>query len=619
MSAFDSRASTSIPASPPLRVPPPAPPPAVRPVRVVRTGQALVASASLRAPERSTDPDGSGGGTRQWQRECWDYYDAPVGPAHYSGRFVGACLSRVNLTVALPDDEDKPQPVFDEEGKATHPDALNALAVLRQLKSPRGGQSQIMRTFGLNLFVAGECFLVGQNGAAAITGPAAERQWEVLSIDELRVGPFPAAGRPSYQRVAAPGAAGKDLPPDSVVLRVWQSHPRYAFLADSSLKAVRDVLEEVLLLTREIRGQILSRLAAAGVFVVPSEIEYPQDPDDIEEGEDTLTRDLIRVMSTATSDLSSAAAVVPFILRAAYEYCDDHHLRHIKFERPLDDKASDKRTDAVLRYAQGIDLPVEVTTGHAGTTYSNAWQIDESLYKAHIEPLAEIVADALTQGILRTALPGTPLVVWFDPGDLVAHPDRTGTAKDAHAAMAISDSSYRGVLGFTDADAPDEEEIARRIEIAQAMKGGTVFGLPSANGQNGQRPPAPGAGPATTGDQPVPDNVAASAVPAVWQVAAVAEFVAVRAIDHAGARLRSKANGGQMAALLKNVPNRDVARTLGPTAVRELVGGGDDALLRGQFDTFRAWAAPMVGAERAEAFAALAEREARDALYSRGG
>ncbi len=26
--------------------------------------------------------DGTGGGTRQWQRECWDYYDAPVGPAH---------------------------------------------------------------------------------------------------------------------------------------------------------------------------------------------------------------------------------------------------------------------------------------------------------------------------------------------------------------------------------------------------------------------------------------------------------------------------------------------------------------------------------------------------------
>jgi hypothetical protein len=584
-------------------------PPSAPPARVIRTKN-LVAAASLRAPTKSPDPDGTGGATRQWQRECWGHYDE-VGPAHYSGRFVGSCLSRVQFVVALPDEDGNPAPAFDDEGNPVPgaEDAPDALALLRDLRSPRGGPSQIMRALGLNLFVAGECFLIGQDVED-------ERHWEVLSIDEIRKASsdHDEAGnlRERYERIEYPGATAKALPPSTLVLRIWQSHPRWAYLADSSLRAVRDICEEITLLTREIRGQTISRLASAGVFVVPSEIEYEpagEEADD-EDDVDAFTRDLLRTYAAAVADKSSAAATVPFILRAPYDYCDEAHLRHIIFNRPTNQKAAEDRTDAILRYAQGIDLPVEVTTGHAGTSFSNAWKIDEDLFKAHIEPLVELVVDALTQGYLRTNLPDTPLVVWYDAGELVAHPDRTGAAKDGHDRFVISNAAYRGAIGFTDADAPDEEELAERVAIATAIKmGGSLPGDEKTSG-------VPGVGPITTGENPVAEPVAASAVPIEWQVASVVDFATARAVERAGARIRSKANGGGAAALLRGIHNRDVAATLGPSAVREMMGD-EDILFRGEFDSFRTWAAPKVGADEAAVWTSLFEVRAKDALYGR--
>lgn len=599
---------------------------ATRPVRVVRTRN-LVASSSLRTGPKTGEPDGTGGGTRKWQKECWGHYDE-VGPAHYSGRFVGSCLSRIQLTVALPDDEGNPAPVFDDEGKPIEgaEDAPEALRLLRELRSPRGGTTQILRAFGINLHVAGECYLVGQDVTANLI---TERHWEVLSVDEIRRAspdrdPETGEERERWERMEHPGATAKLLPPETIVLRVWQSHPRWSYLADSSMRAVRDILEEITLLTREIRGQTISRLASAGVFVVPSEIEYEPPGDDQPEDDtvDAFTRDLLRTYAAAISDKSSAAATVPFILRAPYDYCDVGHLRHISFERPTNQKAAEDRTDATLRYAQGIDLPVEYVTGHAGTTFSNAWKIDEDLFKIHIEPVVELVVDSLTGGYLRTNLPGTRLIVWYDASELVAHPDRSAAAKDGHDRFVISDSAYRGAIGFTDADAPDEEEIAARAELARIIKspGAALPGVAPAHGVTPGEGPGPvpelpaGPGPATTNGQGQPEPVAASGLPAVWRVAAVAEFAAIRAVDHAGARLRSKANGGPAASLLRGVSNRDVGRTLQRAGVRSIIGD-EDTLFKGAFDSFKSWAAPLVGGEDAEVWAMLAERHAREALY----
>lgn len=573
--------------------------------------RALAASAVVRAgPDTAGEKTaGEGGFSRTWQKEAWDYYDM-VGELHYAGSFVGSCLSRVRLTIGVPDEEGNPGPAFDEAGGPLHPDAVEALGYLRDLRAQIGGQSALMRAFGLNLFNAGEGYLVG-------TDKAGTRSWEVLSVEEIHPSKEPIRStdpltgekteRQGYERKIEPNAALKKLPDESYVVRVWRSHPRYAWLADAPTKAVREILEELVLLTREVRAQTLSRLTSCGILVVPNEIDYADDEnasDESDEG-DPFTRDFVKTISTAIGDPGSAAGQTPFILRAAYDYCDDRHLRYIKIDRSADERSVEKRNEAVLRLARGLDLPVEIVTGHAQTTFSNAWQIDESLFKSHIEPLVETVVDCLTIGYLRLVMPATTLVFHYDPNELVSHPDRSKDAGAGHAAFVISDSTYRRAIGFTDADAPDEDEMARRIEIARNIK------TPGAN--------APGLAPATglpqegTPGGPGPDI---APVPTSG-LAAAAEVSVLRALQRVGARIRSKANGNQAVRdIIRTTPDDEVASVLGPAMVASIVG--DEDLFRTEFAALRRVAAREVGAAQADEIAKDAEADARTRLYKAG-
>lgn len=591
----------------PLWRKPPPPPPPVRHFRVQRTermmrtalnSDSLRGSAQKKQPADAPSPNGQGGGTRQWQKEAWDYYDL-VGELHYAANFLGNCLSRVRLTVGLPDEDGTIGAAFDEDGVPKHADAPEALRCLRELRSDTAGESQIMRALGLNTFVAGECFLLGTEEPAT-GGLPAQRQWEVLSVEELREKREKKSdGTARYERIEAPSAPAVPVSDEAVVLRVWQSHPRWSYLADSAVRAVRDVLDEIVMLTREVRGQAMSRLAAAGVFVVPSEIEYEDDDaaaEDSDEG-DPFTRDLIRTLATAIQDNASAASVVPFVLRAPYDYCD--RIRHIEFTRPRDIEAAAKRKETVQRFAQGVDLPVEVITGHAQTTFSNAWQIDEATYKAHVEPKLQILLDALTTCYLRPLIPGTPLVVSGDVSELVAHPDRGAAADAAYDRYELSGSAYRDAKGFADTDAPDDDEVTRRVDRAIAIKGGG--GFPAADDTT-----APGMGPATSGN-------GNGAIPA--GVAAAAEVAVLRAVERAGARLRSKMNGSSLRSLIDGVPDFEVGATLGPERVRSLVTSESD-LFKGEFRMLRTWAAQQVGADNASVLLSAVEREARRRLYA---
>lgn len=567
----------------------PAPP--TRTVRIHRGERMLTqsiasvqASALVKQPADKPSPSGTGGQTRSWQKESWDYYDT-VGELHYAATFVGNCLSRVRLTVALPDEDGVPGPAFDENGKSLHPDADLALAYLRELRSDVAGESQIMRALGLNIFVAGECFLVGTEE------PIVGRSWEVLSVDELREKREKRAnGTTRYERVESPGAKAVDLPEECLVLRIWQSHPRWSYLADSAVRAVRDILEEIVLLTREVRGQAMSRLAAAGLLLVPSEIVYEDDEaasDESDEG-DPFTRDLIRTLATAVTDLASAASVVPFVLRGPSDFLDK--VRHIGFERPRDMVSLDKRKESIQRFAQGVDLPVEIVTGHAQTTFSNAWQIDESTYKAHLEPKLATLLDALTVSYLRPLLPGTPLIVSGDVSELVSHPDRSMAAVQSFDRFELSGASLRNELGFSDGDAPDDAEVAARVDRLVKIKAGS-------RGEPGIAALTP---PPTTG------NPAA--------VKAAAEVAVLRAVERAGARLRSKSNGTPWRTMLAGIPDIEVAATLGPDRVRSLAG--EDELFRGEFRMLRSWACAQMGERNADLLLSAVEREARSRLYS---
>lgn len=110
-----------------------------------------------------------------------------------------------------------------------------------------------------------------------------------------------------------------------------------------------------------------------------------------------------------------------------------------------------------------------------GTIYftgnSNALQIDESLYKAHIEPLMLLISDALTIVYMRPYLRSlgyseadiSRVVIWYDPSAIATRNDRATDADSGFEKMAISYDAWRHAHGFSDSDAPSPEELALRM------------------------------------------------------------------------------------------------------------------------------------------------------------
>jgi len=166
---------------------------------------------------------------------------------------------------------------------------------------------------------------------------------------------------------------------------------------------------------------------------------------------------------------------VPLIIRGPAELGDA--IKQFKFERSFD-PALAQRADRVLeRILQGLDVPKDVITGLANVKYSNAVQIDESLYKAHIEPLMLLLVDSFTVVYLRPYLIAngfsaedvSKVVVWFDPSQVSTRNDRAADADSGFDRNAISYSSWRRAHGFSEADAPEGTEIALRMMIERGQ------------------------------------------------------------------------------------------------------------------------------------------------------
>jgi hypothetical protein len=442
-------------------------------------------------------------GSSSWQSEAWEYYDA-IGEIKYAFNLVASVVSRIKIFAAsIEDPSELPTPV----SNADHLDPrLSAAAerALARLSSAYGGQSGLLKDAALNLVVAGECYLVQLPGKPSEGIP---ESWDIRSVDEVMAdarGGFNVIGRREQAAGQGSSAIGKSqsiqLGKNAFIGRIWRSHPRFSDEADSSLRGLLDLCAELLLLNRTFRATARSRLNAGALYLpdglsvaAQGDGDFPYDADDelnpnftVEEAEDEFEEQLMDAMTTPIRDEESASAVVPLIIRGPAELGDK--IKQFKFERSFD-PALAARSDRVLeRILQGLDVPKDVVTGLANVKYSNALQIDESLYKAHIEPLMLLIADALTVVYLRPYLTaqGYPesevdkITVWYDPSAIATRNDRATDADAGFDRGAVSYHSWRRAHGFSDADAPSPNELAIRMmyekgaltpELTEAMLG----------------------------------------------------------------------------------------------------------------------------------------------------
>jgi hypothetical protein len=418
----------------------------------------------------------------QWQQEAWEYYDA-VGEIKYAFSLVGSVVSRIRLYAAVVEDP-ADAPVSVNTSDTLDPGLVEAAQrALARLDSAYGGIAGLLRDAALNILVAGECYLVQ---TPERIGAGLPETWDVRSVDELKVD-----GRGQYiisTRRDLNNHTPVPVPKSSFVGRIWRSHPRFSDEPDSSLRGLLDLCSELLLLNRTFRATARSRLNAGALYLPDGlsvsagpENDYQFDDEiDItnptpEEEEDEFEEQLIDAMTTPISDESSASAVVPLIIRGPAELGDA--IKQFKFERSFD-PALAERSDRVLeRILQGLDVPKDIVTGLANVRYSNALQIDESLYKAHIEPLMLLLADALTVVYFRPYLRSLGyedtdidrLVIWYDPSAVSTRNDRAQDADSGFEKMAVSYGTWRHAHGFSEADAPSPTELAMRLMIQKGM------------------------------------------------------------------------------------------------------------------------------------------------------
>lgn len=396
-----------------------------------------------------------------WQTAAWNYYDQ-VGELKYAFNLIAQIVSRALVYPAIIEDTSevpldahsilkKIESQAGETGTRTAAAIRAAETAIRDLTN--SGQSELLRLFALNLAIPGECYLVREG-----------ERWIVASIDEIIPGTPP---RIRHQRASAgPDSQSHLLPENTYLARIWRSHPRWSGEADSSMLGVLDQVEKLVLFDQVMRTLSRSRLSA-GIVYIPTGIS-PADGKPLHEAINEATINPIE-------DESVDYTVTPLLLSGPPEVGKE--IKRIDLAREVDENLMAMSENAIERMLAGLDIPKNVVTGMEETRYSNALIIDDSLYKAHIEPLVLMICDALTSAFLRPALRKagvtedlvSKFVVWYNPSAIVTRPDRSSAANEGYDRHLLSGAAWRRARGYSDLDAPDEDETLRRLALEKAQ------------------------------------------------------------------------------------------------------------------------------------------------------
>jgi len=530
--------------------------------------------------------------TADWQNDAWDFYDT-VGELRFAVGWLANGMSRVNLVAArhpeFQGDEPSAILVPDPADVAADPERalspIEALAVdlVSAIAGGPDGQGAMLAQLATYLSVPGIGWVLMEaqpnpllnplddpafREPDDLTPPSPDQSWtwRVLSSDELRV-----QGE-VYEVADGPGS-WRPVVPEHVLVRVWRPHPRRQWEPDSPCRAVLGVLRQITLLDEHVQATAQSRLAGAGILVLPTEVEFAPVmnlapvPESTADGDqpvvaDQFTETLVTTMTIPIGDRGSAAAIVPLVVRVPGEYVDK--IQHITFWSEFQDNVLPLRDSAVKRLALGIDLPPEVLTGMAGMNHWGAWQVEETAITLHIEPMAETICDAATTGYLQAGLRAAgfseaeadEFIVWYDTTDLTTRPDRSADAISVYDRLELSATALRRETGLSEDDAPDESEFRRRVLLQAAAGAPTLApmmlaeaGLMApavadavAGAPVGPGDPAPPPPPPTVDPGPPAEQQSSSAT------LEACDALVHRALERAGTRLQSrvgrKANGG---------------------------------------------------------------------------
>ena len=492
---------------------------------------------------------------KEWQARCYHHYRV-CGEARFAAQFFGHALSKASLyDIYVVND-----PYDRSIQRVTEGPALDTL---RQLFDGTEGQAAMLAAIGTHFTIAGECYLIGRS---VKTQDETNREvkdddiWEIRPVTEVSTS---GSGKNARWWISQDGYTNLDLGPDDTVIRLWVPDPANTTNADSPFRSLLPILDEIEYLTRYVFAQTTSRLAGAGIWPVPEEVDFPPPPGSDAHPEwskaDSLMRVLADAMTRSLDDPSSPTSKVPTVVTVPGEYIDKMKDSWITFWSELDSEAKGLRQEAIQRFALGMDLPPERVLGMAanlgtgggtsnGVSHWGAWQIDEDTIKMHVEPMLEIVTQSLSVEYLRPALgEGSMATVRYDTTDLRLRPDRSKESIELYNLGLISGDVVVRENRFDPSDKMGDDE--RRTWLLVKMATGSAtpdmvsaamralgVEIPEGLGDDGMNEARPD--PSLEGhpvrELPNPDDSAAAAL------VAACDALVYRALERAGNRLRAK-------------------------------------------------------------------------------
>lgn len=279
---------------------------------------------------------------------------------------------------------------------------------------------ELVRLIVLNVEVAGEFWIVRDDN----DGENRPR-WSIYSVLEHKL----------KEKIDAARNDGRPF------RRVWVADPVNPSLADAATRGVLEPAYDLMELTALSRAQSRSRIASAGILLVPAEQRF--------QGGDPFGANLEEAMIRPIRDVNSPGAVAPIKIEMSEALIEK--VKHLSLDRPFDDKVPEKIERATRRIAMGMDYPPELLLGLGDLTHWNAWVTQEEAYRGTIAPLAELVASVLAW-IVRAEL-NQDVTIIPDPTELLT---RNATVQDAINGAkvgAVSLSYVRKALGAMDEDA----------------------------------------------------------------------------------------------------------------------------------------------------------------------
>lgn len=506
-----------------------------------------------------------------WQGRALQYIDL-VPELNFASRFYARMMKPVRFYPGL----------LEDDGTITRIIEGDPVDVLNRIQDPGGGRSMIQWSYGRLIFTTGEGNLFGRDLDTD------EERWSFVWSDELKIEKETDGSiRSITHKPSGEESKVEYGPNEAVVYKMWTPHPRMSGEADSPMRSVLDIAEELIILTQAVRATGVTRLTN-GVLFMPNQImplkptpEADEDPDD-----DPFVSEWADHMSAQVENFGSAEAREPFVAWVDGDWIDK--IKHLPMHDPQTDYMErELRKEAVDRLSIGLDMPPEALKGLGDTNHWAAMQILGDMWKSHGSSVAQQFASDIAEVYQRPTLREMEYEDWqravlgIDASEVVVRPDRSDDADKALDRGAISLPAYRRLKNIPEKDGPSDEE---RQELLEFKRGGhSQNGTGVGDGADESSPADPG---------PEGDSGRRTRVVAAAREIGASEMALMRCRELAGTRLRHTKTWNALAAICLDCQNdaQDrplglVATVLGPDIIQRLhlepmtlVRGGADTL-----------------------------------------